>query len=157
MASSYRVKRILIVDDNPVILNVLSSALKSGGYEVVTAVDGPEAFSIVGQEKLDLILLDINFPPDIYLTGNTWDAFLILNWLRRMGGPHAKNVPVIVMSGAEPVGIRDRCLAAGAVEYFQKPVKIPELLHTIQEIFYSRAGEVPVELVGTPNSDRPRL
>jgi two-component system, sensor histidine kinase len=157
MASSYRVERILIVDDNPIILNVLSSALKSRGYDVVTAVDGPEAFAVVGQERLDLILLDINFPPDIFLTGNTWDAFLIMSWLRRMGGPHAKDVPVIVMSGAEPEEIRDRCLAAGAVEYFQKPVKIPELLSTMQEIFIMKVNGVPLELVGTSTFDRPRL
>jgi CheY-like chemotaxis protein len=157
MASSYRVKRILIVDDNLVILSTLSSALKSRGYDVVTAIDGPEAFAVVGQERLDLILLDINFPPDIFLSGNTWDAFLILNWLRRMGGPHGKNIPVIVISGAEPAEIENRCLAAGAVGYFQKPVKIPELLGTIQEIFYPRVCEAPRELVGISNSDRPRL
>jgi CheY-like chemotaxis protein len=157
MALSYRVKRILIVDDNPVILNVLSSVLISRGYEVVTAIDGPEAIAVVGQERLNLILLDINFPPDIFLSGNTWDAFLILHWLRRMAGSHAKEIPVIVMSGAKPVEMRDRCLAAGAVEYFQKPVRIPELLGTIQEIFYPSVPEVSLELVGTSNSDHPRL
>ena len=157
MASSLLVKRILIVDDNPVILKVLSTALKSRGYEVVTAAEGPEAFTIVGKERVDLILLDINYPPDIYLTGNTWDAFQIMNWLRRMGGHHAKDIPVIVMSGAEPKEIRDRCLAAGAVEYFQKPVKIPELLSTIQEILLMKVNGVPLELVGTSTFDRPRL
>jgi CheY-like chemotaxis protein len=157
MDLSFSIKKILVVDDNPIILSVLSSALKSKGYEVITAVDGPEAFTVVGREKLDLILLDINFPPDIYLTGNTWDAFLIMNWLRRMGGPHAKDIPVIVMSGAEPEEIRERCLAAGAVEYFQKPIKIPELLSTIQEIFLMKVNGVPLELVGTSTFDRPRL
>jgi CheY-like chemotaxis protein len=157
MFSSFRIKRILIVDDNPVILKALSSVLKSRGYDVVTAVDGPEGFSVVSQEKVDLILLDIYFPPDVSMSGNTWDAFIIMHWLRRVGGPHGKQIPVIVMSGVEPEEIKHRCLAAGAVGYFQKPVKIPELMSTIQEIFYPRVSEVPLELVGTANFDRPRL
>ena len=43
MALSLPTKKILVVDDNPIILSVLSSALKSTGYKVFTAVDGPEA------------------------------------------------------------------------------------------------------------------
>jgi CheY-like chemotaxis protein len=61
-------------------------ALKPIFNEVFTAVDGPEAFNIVRREKLDLILLDIFFPPDAFQCGNTWDAFLIIHWLQRMGG-----------------------------------------------------------------------
>ena len=78
MALSFPTKKILVVDDNPVALKVLSLALKPKFYEVFTAVDGPEAFAIVRQEKPDLILLDIFFPPDGFESGNTWDAFLII-------------------------------------------------------------------------------
>ena len=157
MASSLPIKKILVVDDNPIILSVLSFALKSKGYEVLAAVDGPEAFTVVGQEKPDLILLDIFFPPDIFQSGNTWDAFLILHWLQRMGGDHARSIPVIVMSGADPGEIRDRCLAAGAVDYFQKPIKVPALLDAIQQISRVRVTNVLLELAATSNSDRPRL
>jgi CheY-like chemotaxis protein len=55
------------------------------------------------------------------------------------------------------VEIENRCLAAGAVGYIQKPVRIPELLDTIQEIFYPKVREVSLELVGASNSDHPRL
>ena len=156
MALSLPIKKILVVDDNPVMLKVLSSALEPKGYEVFTAVDGPEAFTIVRREKPDLILLDIFFPPDLFQSGNTWDAFLIMHWLQRMGGAHARSIPVIVMSGAEPGEIRDRCLAAGAVDYFQKPIKIPELLDAIQRIFRPSVSDVPLELVAMSNSDRLR-
>jgi CheY-like chemotaxis protein len=156
---SYFAKRILIVDDNPIILKVLSSALESRGFEVVTAIDGPETFGIVGQERLDLILLDIHFPPDLPESNTTWDAFLIMSWLQRMGGPHAKDIPVIIMSGARASVMKGRCLEAGAVGYFQKPVRMPELLHTIEEVLCSRIIEAPLELVGASDSnyDRPRL
>jgi len=157
MASSLPAKKILVIDDNQIILNVLSSALKSVGYEVFAAVDGPAAFTVVLQEQPDLILLDIFFPPDIFQSGNTWDGFLIMRWLQCMGGPRANRTPVFVISGAEPGEFRDRCLAAGAANYFPKPVRIPELLGTIQEIFYPKVREVSLELVGTSNSDHPRL
>ena len=155
MARKLPIKKILVVDDNPVMLKVLLLGLKGNGYEVFTAVDGPEAFAIVRQEKPDLILLDIFFPPDIFESGNTWDAFVIMHWLQRMGGPQASNIPVFIMSGAEPKELRDRCLAAGAVDYFQKPITIPELLEIIQRIFHPQvSGDVPPERQAAPNSER---
>jgi CheY-like chemotaxis protein len=156
MARSLPIKKILVVDDNQVMLKVLSLVLKSNGYEVFTAVDGPEAFSIVRQEKPDLILLDIFFPPDIFESGNSWDAFVILHWLQRMAGPQAKNIPVFVMSGAEAREFRDRCLAAGAANYFQKPIKIPELVDAIQKFSLMRMCDVPPELAAMSYSARLR-
>ncbi|MGA2788992.1 MAG: response regulator [Verrucomicrobiota bacterium] len=156
MASSPPAKKILVVDDDPIIRSVLSSALKSEGYEVFTAVDGPAAFTVVLQEQPDLILLDVFFPPDVFQSGNTWDAFLIMRWLQCMGGPQANRTPVFVISGAEPEEFRDRCLAAGAANYFQKPVKIPELLDAIHQIFHPSGSDVPLESAARSNPNRPR-
>ena len=157
MALSLPTSKILVIDDDPVILKALSSALEPRGYEVFTAVDGPAAFTVVLWEQPDLILLDIFFPPDIFQSGNTWNAFQIMHWLQRMGGPQASRTPVFVISGAEPGEFRDRCLAAGAVDYFQKPVKIPELLDAIQQILRVRVRDVPLELAAKSNADRLRL
>ena len=157
MALTSPINRILVVDDNPVMLKVLLLGLKSNGYEVFTAVDGPEAFSIVRQEKPDLILLDILFPPDIFESGNTWDAFVIMHWLQHMGDFQGKNIPVFVISGAEPEEFRDRCLAAGAANYFQNPIKIPELVDAIQEFSLMRMCEVPFKLAAISNSELLRL
>jgi CheY-like chemotaxis protein len=74
-----------------------------------------------------------------------------------MGGPRANRTPVFVISGAEPEEFRDRCLAAGAADYFQKPIKIPELLDAIQQIFNPRVSDVPLELVAISNSNRLRI
>ena len=157
MPLNFPTEKILVVDDNPVTLKALSLALEPKGYEVFTAVDGPEAFTIVRREKPDLILLDIFFPPDAFQSGNSWDAFLIMNWLQRMCGPRARRIPVFVISGAEPGEFRERCLAAGAADYFQKPVKIPELLDAIQQILRVRVRDVPLELAAKSNADRLRL
>ena len=155
MAISLPAKKILVVDDDPVVLKALFLALRSRGYEMFAAFDGPEAFSIARREKLDLILLDIFFPPDAAQSGNTWDAFLIIDWLQRSSVGYG--IPIIIISVAEPGEFRDRCLAAGAAGYFQKPINLPELLDTIQRICPVRTSDVPVELPAISNADRPRL
>jgi CheY-like chemotaxis protein len=136
-------RKILVVDDNPVIVKTLSLALESQGYEVFTAEDGPEAFSIVRRKEPDLILLDIFFPPDIAQGGNTWDAFLIIDWFRRIGV--ADEIPIIIISGAEPEKYKARCLDAGVEAFFSKPVDVPLLLTTIRGILSRNAPEAVPE------------
>ena len=74
--------KILVVDDNEVIVKTICLKLKGAGYQVATAQDGAEAMSIVRMEKPDLILLDITFPPDV--AGVPWDGFRIMEWLHRV-------------------------------------------------------------------------
>ncbi len=80
-----------------------------------------------------------------------------MHWLQQMAGPRAKSIPVFVMSGAEPAEFRNRCLAAGAADYFQKPIKIPELVDAIQHFSLQRMCDVPLELAAMSNADRLRL
>src|SRR5258708_4273263 len=88
-------KKILIVDDDPVVLRALSTKLKGQGYETVTAEDGSAAVSAVRKGKPDLILLDLTFPPDVAHGGGVpWDGFLIMSWLQRMD--EIKGTPFIV-------------------------------------------------------------
>ena len=133
MVTGSAAKKILVVDDNPVVLKALAAAIEPDGYTVFTAHDGAEAFHIVRREKPDLLLLDIFFPPDVAGSGNTWDAFLIMRWLQRMD--EVKDTPVIVISVAEPEKYRDRCLAAGARAFLHKPVDARELVDTVKNIF----------------------
>lgn len=125
-------KKILVVDDNEVILKTFSLKLKASNYEVVTATDGSEAVSSVRKEKPDLVLLDITFPPDVAHGGGVpWDGFRIIQWVRRM--EEAKNLPIIVVTGGEASTYKDRALAAGALAFFHKPVDHDELLETIHQ------------------------
>ena len=139
MRSGLSARKILVIDDHPIILKALFLALQARGYEVYAAIDGPEAFSIARREKLDLILLDIFFPPDAAQSGNTWDAFLIMDWLRRIGV--GDGVPIVIISGAEPGEFKDRCLAAGAAAYLSKPLDLPVVLATIREVLSPGATE----------------
>jgi CheY-like chemotaxis protein len=123
-------KKILVVDDNPVIVRTLSLKLTSAGYDVVSATDGSEAVSAVRKEKPNLILLDIAFPPDVAHGGGVpWDGFLIIEWLRRI--EEAKSIPVIVITGSETEKYKERALALGATAFFQKPVDNDGLLDVI--------------------------
>jgi CheY-like chemotaxis protein len=126
-------KKILIVDDSVVILKLLSSKLRTSGYQVFTAVDGSEAVSTVRRERPDLILLDINFPPDVgHGGGVAWDGFLIMSWLRRMD--EALHTPVIIITGNGQEQSRDRCMKVGVSGYFQKPINNEELLAAIARL-----------------------
>ena len=78
-------KKVLIVDDDAVLIRGLSNVLGGAGYHVLAAEDGAGAVSAVRQEKPDLVVLDIHFPPDVAHGGGVpWDGFLIMNWLCRM-------------------------------------------------------------------------
>ena len=128
-------KRVLIVHDSPIILKTLSNRLRAEGYEVLTASDGSKAVSTVRQQRPDLILLDINFPPDVgHGGGVAWDGFLILGWLRRMD--EAVSTPVIVITGEDPNRHKNRCLAAGVLGFYQKPIDCEALLASMQSILF---------------------
>jgi CheY-like chemotaxis protein len=123
-------KKILIVDDDAVIIKTTSAKLKSHGYQVVAALDAAEAVSAVRQEKPDLILLDISFPPDVGSVD--WDGFKIMAWLQRID--EARNTPIIVITGGDPAKYKERSLAAGAVAFFNKPIQHDELLPLIAQV-----------------------
>src|SRR5436305_9153343 len=94
-------RKILIVDDDAVIRKALTIKLESQGYGVVTAVDGADALRALREEKPDLVLLDVNYPPDIAHGGGVpWDGFLLMRWLR--GIEKVGAVPIVFMTGDDP-------------------------------------------------------
>ena len=144
-------KKILVVDDNPVILRALALALGARNYEVLTASDASEAFGFARLERIDLILLDIFFPPDVNQNGMTWNAFRIIEWMQRIG--IAPGVPIIVISTGESGEFQNRCLEAGAAAFFPKPLNMSELLMTIQQILDPESGcsaPEPALMVSSP-------
>jgi DNA-binding response OmpR family regulator len=134
-------KKVLIVDDNAVVLQALALALTQHDFDVVTALDGSVAVGAVRLEKPDAIVLDVSFPPSF---GNVdWDGFRIMQWLKRI--EEAKNVPFIVITGGEAAKYRERAMKEGAAAFFQKPVNNNELVATIQKLVgETRAHPHPV-------------
>lgn len=127
-------KKILIVDDNQVVLKALSLALQKHEFDVITALDGTEAVGLVRREKPDLIVLDISFPGDF--SAVQWDGFKIMQWLRRV--EEAKQVPFIVITGGEPSKYRDRALREGASAFFQKPINNDDLVVVVRRLIAER-------------------
>ncbi|HTQ52039.1 MAG TPA: response regulator [Candidatus Acidoferrales bacterium] len=120
--------KILVVDDNEVIVKTICLKLKGAGYRVATAQDGAEAMSIVRMEKPDLILLDITFPPDV--AGVPWDGFRIMEWLHRVD--ESRKIPIIIITGGDDVKNKERAMASGAVAFFHKPINHDDLLKVIR-------------------------
>lgn len=126
-------KRILVVDDNPVVLRAVAGKLESCGYQVITAEDGAGAVSTIRLERPDLVLLDISFPPDVAHGGGVaWDGFLIMSWVSRM--EEARGIPIVILSGCEAAQYEQKALAAGATRYLQKPVDPDEMIAVIREV-----------------------
>lgn len=122
-------KKLLVVDDDPVILKALSLKLKANGYEVFTATDGAVAVNAVRTQKPDLILLDLTFPPEV--TGVPWDGFRIMDWLKRI--EEAAGIPIVVITGGDPAKYEARAKAGGATAFFRKPIDHDGLLTTIEQ------------------------
>jgi CheY-like chemotaxis protein len=133
-------KKILVIDDNEIILKTTSMKLQSAGYEVFTALDGSEGVAAVRREKPDLVLLDITFPPDV--SGVSWDGFRIMDWLHRVD--ETKKIPIIVISGVVEEKNKQRATGAGAVAFFPKPVNFDEMIKVIRATLSSDTGRPPV-------------
>jgi CheY-like chemotaxis protein/two-component sensor histidine kinase len=106
-------KRILVVDDEPDIANLIRRYLEHVGYRVLIAHNGGDALRLAQSERPDLITLDIILPDS--------DGFTVLEWLK--GNPETRAIPVILLSIMldEKQG---RLL--GAVDYLTKPVNEKE-------------------------------
>jgi len=90
-------KKILVVDDNAVVVKTITLKLQGAGFQVITAMDGSEGVAAARRENPDLILLDISFPPDV--GGVPWDGFRIMEWFHRLDT--ARKIPIIVITGSE--------------------------------------------------------
>jgi CheY-like chemotaxis protein len=122
-------KKILVVDDDEVVLKSLTIKLNAKGYDVLTAKDGSEAIIAVRKQKPDLILLDISFPPD--MENVLADGFSIMEWFKRLG--EAASTPVIFITGGDPAVYQDKVKASGAVAFFHKPIDHDDLFGVIRQ------------------------
>jgi CheY-like chemotaxis protein len=128
--------RILVVDDNPVVLKAFELKLKADGFLVTTITNSAAVASTAEQNQTELIILDINFPPGGAME---WNGFTVMQWLGRF--PELTRIPVILISGSDAAEYRDKALAAGAVGFFQKPVVYKEILEAILKVQDQKPGK----------------
>jgi DNA-binding response OmpR family regulator len=114
-------KTILIVEDDEDLLRGLSVRLSASGYRVVSATDAISATSVAKKEEPDLAILDIGIPGG--------DAFIVMERLKKLT---PVPIPVIILTGRDPLIEKERAFEAGAIAFFQKPANNNELLAIIR-------------------------
>lgn len=117
------VKKILVVDDEPSIANLIKYNLEYEGYEIEVALSGDEALKKVKEFKPDLITLDVLMPE--------MNGFQVFELLKK--DEETKNIPVIFISIVEGVQ-KERGFHLGAIDFLSKPIEFGELLKVIKEV-----------------------
>ncbi len=118
-------KRVLVVDDEPDLVEIMMLALRGDGFAVVGACDGIEALGRIKHACPDAILLDLNMP--------RMDGWEVLKRLREMQTP--KPIRVVVLTGSERATAgRDHVLDAGAAAFLAKPCAPDEVVRTIRRV-----------------------
>ncbi|MBQ5986643.1 MAG: response regulator transcription factor [Clostridia bacterium] len=112
--------RILIVDDEQPIANLIRMNLARQGYDCTCAYDGQEAADLLEKNPFDLVLLDIMLPK--------YNGYDLLAFIRPM------NIPVIFLTAKSDVGDRVKGLKLGAEDYIVKPFEIIELVARIEVV-----------------------
>ena len=117
-------KRILLVDDDPDIVDSMKGLLESNGYEVLSAADGNAGLAMAEQEKPDLIVLDMMLPKR--------SGFLVLEKLKT--DKRDRHPKVIMITGNE--GLRHQTYAEtlGVDDYIKKPFRMERLLQRVQDL-----------------------
>ncbi len=122
--------KVLVADDNNLLLAMASDALTEAGFEVITVSSGVEVYKQVLTEKPDVILLDIMMPgiDGIEICGN----------LKR--SPVTKDICIIIHSSKSDMDLMDLCFAVGAEAYVIKSDNIDNMVDRVREIARDKLG-----------------
>lgn len=120
-------KTILTVDDEPRFIRLIEANLKSAGYDVLTASNGPEALDKIVNQNPNLVLLDVMMPE--------MDGFEVVDRIREFS-----NLPVIMLTAKGEEADRVEGLNRGADDYIVKPFSATELLARVNAVL--RRAEV---------------
>jgi CheY-like chemotaxis protein len=115
--------KILIIDDEKLIVKATSLVLSLSGYDVTSAYNGEEGLNMAHESKPDLILLDIMMPG--------MDGWQVLERLKN--NPETKTIPVIVFTAKEYLSGKLKSHNAGASDFVAKPFETPELIEIIEK------------------------
>ena len=129
MKQKQHMARILCVDDEPLNLSLLEAMLSPRGYDVVSAVNGPEALEKIAAERIDICLLDVMMPG--------MDGF---EACRRIKSDDLhRNIPVVMVTSYADMENRIRGIEAGAEDFISKPFDSAEVLARIKMLLHVKA------------------
>jgi DNA-binding response OmpR family regulator len=116
--------RVLVVDDDPEIVDAVGEALQDDGYRVETATDGAAALKSVLEAPPDLIVLDVRMP-DL----NGWEFCEIV---RRQS--HTRDVPVLFLTACNEVRDQITAMQVGGSDHLPKPFRLEELRDKVRSL-----------------------
>ena len=130
--------KILIVDDDPDILDAMTMIMESQGYDVVTARDGIEGLANLKSENPDLLILDLMMPK--------MDGFAVCKELQDPRWSKFKEMPILILTSVREDASRRRYeletgLALNVVDYVEKPISPDTLLQRVERLI-KRKGKV---------------
>ncbi|MCB1995295.1 MAG: response regulator [Burkholderiaceae bacterium] len=129
--------RILVIEDNPVSLELTSYLLRAHGHDVLTAADGGAGLVLAGQHRPDLVLCDIQMP--------VLDGFAFAALMR--ADPSTSKVPLVALTAAAMPGDRERALASGFVAHVAKPIDLPSFMALVDTHLAAGEPDAPVPVV----------
>ena len=127
--SSNARRRVLVVDDDEILRDVMTQQLAALGWDVLLAENGEVALKVLEAESVDLAIVDISMPE--------LDGFELLGLLRQ--NPRTLDLPVIVCTSHNDPEAIDRAYRLGASSYVSKPINWKQFVHHVQ--FVMRNGE----------------
>lgn len=133
--------RVLIVEDDPDTINVLTRALRRVGFNTESARDGYEALAAARRARPDVIIMDLRLPG--------MDGYEALSHLKR--NMATGSIPIIAVSAhvTNPVAERERLILLGATEFLLKPIAIEDLIVTVDRaIEMGRVRNLPAPSTG---------
>ncbi len=123
-----RLHKVLVVDDDPLILDLVRYNLESAGFEVLVATDGVEGLQKAQQEMPDLITLDIMLPE--------LNGYEVINRLRQ--NEKTMGIPILILSVRELKEDKEKGLNLGANGYLTKPFRPKDLVKHVMDILKNK-------------------
>ncbi len=122
---------ILVVDDEPEIVKLVTKVMEARGHRVTIGRDGQEALDQVAKERPDVLVLDLNLPKV--------DGFEVCRRLKSAAA--TRDLPIVMMTAAFPsIGDADRGMTLGADEYVVKPFLREVLVHNVERLLPPKAA-----------------
>ncbi len=117
-------RTILAVDDSPSIRQMVKMTLTSGGYEVVSAVDGNDGLAQARKQRADMVLTDLNMPG--------MNGIALIREIRKL--PNYVGVPIVFLTTESDPELKKEAKAAGATAWIVKPFQQDQLLSAIRKV-----------------------
>lgn len=115
-------EHILVVDDNPANLRLLTQILSEHGYHVRAAASGPRALASIGLDPPDMVLLDIRMPE--------MDGYEVCRRLK--ADPHTAGIPILFISALDDTQDKVKAFSGGGLDYITKPLHVEEVIARVE-------------------------